>query len=485
MMNTMNKYKPIVAADKDDMLRALQELLKIKSITGRTEEIITALNTYLALGRKMGFTAHNYDGLGGTIEFGDGQETIGIIVHMDVVPEGTGWNYPPFAGHIQDGKIYGRGAIDDKGPAISALYALKAVKDAGIEPKNKVQLIIGLDEEGIWNTTPELLKKIKEPDFSFVPDSIFPIVCAEKGLIWLELKVCFQSSILSEEEAKQASSPCENSSDNDTFIHIKQIRGGGESLNIVPDHCEAVLEFSGGQDNDNGIEEKLSSFIQETGYDIQLEHCGTEIKVISFGKSAHAFNCQEGRNAINQLILFLNYITLDRKQKKFIRLYADKLGKDCFGEALGLTCQDDLTGKLTLSPGYIEMDTESVTLKMDIRFPASESVASIQTKIESAFKDFNAEITLYDSLESLHFPEDDPHVRKLLTVYQDHTGDKEARPLGMGGTTFAKAFQRAVAFGPSFPGMAKVEHQPDEYMEIAHLLKCTEIYAQAIEALIL
>lgn len=165
-------------------------------------------------------------------------------------------------------------------------------------------------------------------------------------------------------------------------------------------------------------------------------------------------------------------------------IYHTKIGMEHFGDSLGLALEDELTGKLTVSPGFILLDEKSVTLKVDLRFPASEQLASLKTKTKSSFQVFGGTLKMIDSLESLRFPEDDPNIRKLLRVYRDFTGDSKAEPLGMGGTTFAKAFKRAVGFGPTFPGMAKVEHQPDEYMEIAHLMKCTELYTLALKELI-
>ncbi|HHV65278.1 MAG TPA: M20 family metallopeptidase [Peptococcaceae bacterium] len=466
---------------QEEIIQALQECLKIKSISGQEEGIRQALDYYLNLGKKLGFKATNVDNLGGIIEFGEGQKTIGIIVHLDTVPEGQGWNYPPFAGQIQEGKIYGRGAIDDKGPAIAVLYALKAIKDAGIKPQCKVQIIIGIDEESVWNTTPQLLNKIREPDFSFVPDSKFPLVIAEKGLIWLEIKKNFPS-ISTNNTSSYHPNP-------KSHIVIKHLQGGSESINIVPDYCEAILEITNPLPQD--INAKLKEYLREEkainpekSPRIELHKNGQELKIVAHGKSAHAFNCQEGYNAISSLIRFLSQLDISSEQKKFLDTYNSKIGLDCHGKALGLELEDKLTGKLTQSPGYIQLDEKSVILRVDIRFPASVNLASVQAKVLSAYQCFEGHLAIIDSLESLNFPEDEPHIQTLLKVYKDYTGDLEAKPLGMGGTTFAKAFQRAVAFGPTFPGMPKVEHQPDEYIEIEHLLKCTEIYAQAILELV-
>ncbi len=233
------------------------------------------------------------------------------------------------------------------------------------------------------------------------------------------------------------------------------------------------------------VEEELQRFLQQEKFtNIEIEKNDSEIKLLSHGKSTHAFNCDEGRNAISQLILFLNQLDIAEEQKIFLETYSSKIGMEYYGESLGLALQDELTGKLTVNPGYILMNEESVNLKVDIRFPASEQLSVLKTKVDSAFQTFQGNLKIIDSLESLSFPEDDPNIRKLLQVYRDYTGDQEARPLGIGGTTFAKAFKNAVSFGPTFPGMAKNEHQPDEYMEIDHLIKCTEIYALAIKKLI-
>jgi len=479
----MLKYTELTAvinSTRQQIVKSVQDCVRIKSVSGDKQGTLAALNFFLDLGRKMGFKSKNIDDLGGIIEFGDGEKTIGIIVHLDTVPEGTGWRFPPFAGLIEDGKIYGRGAIDDKGPAIAALYALKILKDLGVKPRHKVQMIIGIDEEAVWDSTAKLLNKIKEPDFSFVPDSKFPIVIAEKGLLWLELTKKFQSQKGMAEQNKHK-------------ILIKKMFSRNESINIVPDHCEATLAVP--EDEVANLEQKLQKFLQKNNsFKIELNnektetdnsYRGAEVKLLSHGKSAHAFVCNEGLNAISQLMLFLNDLDLLPEQKSFVQTYATKLGMEHHGESLGIHMEDEMTGKLTLNPGYISMDEEQVVLKVDIRFPANQKLEEVKNKVESAFKVFESKVKFIDSLKPVNFPEEDPHIQKLLKVYRDFTGEQKAKPLGIGGTTYAKAFRNAVAFGPTFPGMAKVEHQPNEYMEIDHLIKCTELYALAIYELMI
>ena len=142
---------------KDEIIKSTCDLIKIPSVyeeskeEGKTfgKEPAKALEYMLDLGKKLGFKTKNIDGYCGYIEFGEGKELLGIIGHLDVVPEGEGWQHEPFLGIIEDGKIFGRGAIDDKGPVIASLYAMKAVMEQQ-EVNKRVRLILGLNEEREW-----------------------------------------------------------------------------------------------------------------------------------------------------------------------------------------------------------------------------------------------------------------------------------------------------------------------------------------------
>ncbi len=476
----MNTIKDILQSAKGEIIHSLQDCIGIPSVTGDKEKVQHVLAYYLGLAEQMGLKAINVENLGGVIEFGNADYTVGIIVHLDVVPEGTGWQYPPFAGSIHDNKIYGRGAIDDKGPAIAVLYALKAVKDSGFIPQHKIQIIAGIDEEDVWNTTPQLLKKIREPDFSFVPDAKFPLVRAEKGLVWVELNHKLPAANLSAQP--QANPGLSDASEDDAPLVAITSLSGGKSLNVVPDYCEATVSVLSGKPQT--VESALKDFVRTKGFDLALDKQKSQNKrdlaVIAKGKPAHAFACNEGINAISQMMLFLNTLNIVPQQKDFISFYAEKIGMEFYGESLGLQLEDEITGKLTVNPGFIDLKNGELTLKIDIRFPSSYALSDVKEKVRHAFTELIPDVKIIDALDSLNFPENDRHIEKLLNVYRTFSGDKDAKTLGMGGTTFAKAFKNAVAFGPTFPGMPKVEHQPDEYMDIDHLMQCAEIYAHAI-----
>ena len=188
MINLQEK----VLTYKDEIVKGIQGAVQIKSVQEPAKEgkpfgdgPAAALQYFLDLGAKLGFKVENFDNYAGTIDFGEGEEVVGILGHVDVVPEGDGWIYPPYSGTIADGKIFGRGTLDDKGPSMICLYAMKAIMDSGVKLNRKVRMIIGANEETgslcmehYFNTL-----KMPQPTMAFTPDSSFPVTFAEKGII--------------------------------------------------------------------------------------------------------------------------------------------------------------------------------------------------------------------------------------------------------------------------------------------------------------
>ncbi len=79
---------------------------------------------------------------------GKHNKSIILLSHLDVVPaDQKEWQVPPFAGTVKDGKIWGRGAIDDKGPGVIELMAMLAIKRAGILLNRDVLFVATGDEE--------------------------------------------------------------------------------------------------------------------------------------------------------------------------------------------------------------------------------------------------------------------------------------------------------------------------------------------------
>ena len=460
----MNFIK-LVENYKEDIIKSTQDIIAIKSVEEERkpnmpfgEGPYKALEFALNLAQEMGFETKNLDGYAGHADLGEGDETVGILVHLDVVPEGKGWTYPPYGGEIHDGKIYGRGTADDKGPAIACMYAMKALKESGVKLNKKIRIIFGTNEETGWGCMKHYFANEKAPDMAFTPDADFPVIHGEKGIIIFDLL------------KKLSSNSCNG-------IVLKSIKGGN-APNMVPDHCEIVLEV----EDISLIEEKLNKFVEDTNYPLSMENDGVNIKIIAKGISAHGSTPEKGENAISYLMAFLGeLLTGSCDICEFINMYNEKIGFKHYGEGIGCGFKDDVSGKLNFNPGVIKGSEEEIKLTINVRYPIKSSAKEVYDGIREDLKDTGIELIEGDSdTKPLYVPKDNLLVEKLMKVYREQTGDVDSEPITIGGGTYARAMENAVAFGPAFPGQMDVAHQKDEFISIEHLMKITKIYAGAL-----
>ncbi|MDR0357571.1 MAG: dipeptidase PepV [Clostridiales Family XIII bacterium] len=474
------KYNEIIDSRRDDIVAMLRELIAFKSVKGEPSEgkpfgegVHLAYMYMLEKGRSDGFEISDVDGFGGHIEWSGmeldeggevislADETLGIPVHLDVVPEGSDeWSHAPFGAEIEDGKIYGRGAADNK-DAVAAVYsAIKALKDSGYVPKKNVRVILGLDEETGWIGMKKYLEATDAPDLGFVPDADFPAINGEKGIIDFEL-------------AKKLSKS------NEKGISLRSV-SGGNAPNMVPDRARAVVM----DESDSGYEavkEKIAAFREATGYKVYGKGVGKAFEISALGKSAHGAYPEAGLNAISILLEFLDGIGIANESvRDFLSFYRDRIGFDTDGARMGIGFSDEPSGKLTFNVGMIGMDSEAVILTVNARYPVTMLEERVYEAMSPLIHEYDLGIVKCDSKPPIYFPEDDPFIETLMDVYRENTGDTRSRPLVIGGGTYARAVPNAVAFGPQFPGESGRIHQADEYAVEDNLLKITHIYADAI-----
>lgn len=464
----MNDLLTRVEELAEQMIKATQQLVSIKSVKADPlpnmpygQGINDSLEYVLNLARDLNFKTVNYDGWAGHAEIGQGEKVVGILVHLDVVPEGSNWRYPPYGGEIHENKIYGRGTIDDKGPAVAALYAMKAIQDCGISLKSKVRLIFGTDEEIGGPGLDYYLEHVGYPDVGFSPDAGFPVIHGEKGIIIFNLVEEFTDSSPANED-----------------LQIKSITGGN-APNMVPDHCQAVLS---GQ-NLGEVIRALEAYVNQHQVNLEFAMSEDELVIKSFGLSAHGSTPEKGQNAISQLLVFLGTLNVyDNQLWNFIRFYAEKIGMESDGQSIGCGLEDDVSGKLIFNVGLIDLTETRVKMTINIRYPVTSSAAEVYQGMERVLINTGVKIEPGNHLEPLYLPADDPLVVKLMDVYRQITGDL-IQPIVIGGGTYARSIKNAVAFGPVFPGQPELAHQKDEYIAIDDLLLNAKIYAQAILAL--
>ncbi|MBE0449952.1 MAG: dipeptidase PepV [Clostridia bacterium] len=455
-------FKTFIQQNETQMIQALQELLRFKSVKSEPENdapfgkgIKATLEHALNLGEQMGFKTKNVDQFAGYIEYGTGKEMLGILCHLDVVPEGDHWTHDPFGGEISDGKIYGRGTLDNKGPAIASLYAMKALKDSGFEPKKRIRLILGTDEESGSNCMKYYLKHEEKPSVAFSPDADFPVIHGEMGIIIFKLKKDFVDKVP------------------DGGIKVLSIKGGN-APNMVPDYAQAKLV------SPYDLEEIVDKFNASREATLEYEKHEDHILIKSHGVSAHGSTPEKGKNAIAQLIEFLNLIEIEVGDlSSFIRFIANNIGKETDGKSLGIAVEDAYNA-LVLNLGMIDLNEDSGEMTINVRYPITKKELKIKAGVDSAVRGTGIEISDWFGAPPLFFKPNHPLVETLMKVYKTHTGDEKAKPITIGGGTYARAIPNAVAFGALFPGREDTMHQKDEYMQLDDFVKMTEIFASAI-----
>lgn len=453
-----------IKANVEELIEATKDIISIKSVKEEPlpgmpfgEGPAKALEYVLNLADSFGMRTKNLDNYAGWAEWGEGDELIGVLVHLDVVPEGSGWTYPPYGGEIHDGKIYGRGTTDDKGPAMAALFALKSLKDAKVKFNRRVRIIFGTDEESGSECMKYYIAHDEIPTMGFSPDANYPIINSEKGILTFTLKTDFDTS-------------------KDEGIHIVSFKGG-ERPNMVPDYAECTI--SG---DSSIVRDKVENLNKKKEYGLEYDFKEGQSIVKSYGVSAHGSTPAKGKNAIMQLMELFEELEVTSSQRGFIKFLNENIGTDTTGRKLGIDFSDDISGHLTLNVGVAKIDQNTGNITVNIRYPIKSDGEVILEKIKNCAQDT---IRIEDITDSKphYVPEDNPMIQKLKKAYEKVTG-QEAYCFSIGGGTYARMFKNCVAFGPTFPGGPELAHEKDEYMKLEDLIKNLEIYSYVLEELV-
>ncbi|MBO9608787.1 MAG: Sapep family Mn(2+)-dependent dipeptidase [Paenibacillaceae bacterium] len=463
---------------ESDIERGIRELIGIRSVLEEPQPgmpygrgVDRALRYMLELGERLGFAAKYVDGYAGHLEYGSGDELAAVLVHVDTVPEGAGWTVDPFGGELRDGTIFGRGASDNKGPAIVALYALRAIADMGIAPRRTFRVIVGTNEENGMTDMDHYLAAEKLPDYAFVPDAGYPIIHAEKAYYVLRISTASKRG-----EAPRAQTPPL------TVVSV----AGGKAANVVPERCEAELRAPA----DSGPwAEKLRDYAAADPR-IAIERLDEQtIRVRAEGRSGHGSNPHSGINAIAHMAAFLRLLADERVLDEggisaFTRFLHERIGFEAFGESLGIACSDGDYGRLTVNLAAIRADGERQEATLNVRVPPTLDDSAIIARLRGELQAHGMELEIVDYLEPLFVPGEHPLIRKLSRAYETVTGEP-AKLLAIGGGTYARKLRnRGVAFGAGFPGLDTNVHRPDEFVRLEDMMRHGEICTQAIYELL-
>ncbi len=394
---------------------------------------------------KEGLAVRGFDGyaLDATLP-GESEEAIAILGHLDVVPAGDGWPMPPFAAVREGDKIYGRGTSDDKGPVLCALYALRAIKAAGIPLKKSLRLILGCDEESGWEDMEYYAKHADMPEVGFSPDASFPLINTEKAMLHMILNAPVSAE----------------------GLQVKQMHTG-ERLNVIPGESKALL--AGGTD----LAEKVAAYAAKTGLPYRAEVTAEGVWVTAEGIPGHSAYPEGRRNAIGMMLLLLKELGV---QGAFATL-ADAVGMAHDGAKLGCAYQDDVSGALTCNMGILHLKDGQITCTLDMRVPITADLDQLERNALAALPDFTA--AHIEQKAPHHVPAESELVTALLGAYTEETG-APAEPQYTGGGTYAKVLKQGVAFGAAFPDDEDLAHQAGEYVFLSKMMLSTKIYANAL-----
>ncbi len=454
--------------NRQEMFKTLARLVEIESVLGKKDlqsnkpfgegpaKVLEAAEEIL---HDFGFISQNHENYMVTFDYGGEQADkpeLGIIAHLDVVPKGSGWTYEPFKLTVneEEGKLYGRGTIDDKGPAVAVIYAVKAIKDLGVKLNKKVRVMLGASEETGMEDLKYYSNKVGLPDKMLTPDSSFPVVNVEKGVSHIIMVGNYNNKI-------------------DGAV-IESV-SGGTVINAVPDRAYAVVK---------GIEKSvIDKTISEMPMNVKFatEETGGKIKITSFGKSAHGSLPELGENAITALLRLLTAIPFDKGGAYDLVCELAKLFPygEYHGEALDLFCEDDVSGKITEVYSLIDIGGGKYKGGMDIRFPVCTSLKEIYSKLDEHLEKLGQTYVDDDAMEPHYVEENSDFIQTLLKSYTELTGLKGVC-LAEGGATYLHTSKMGVGFGAEFPGENNNMHGADEHINISTFMNIAKIYADVI-----
>ena len=464
-MNTRKTLEHYIDENFQDTLKDIQKIIKIKTVKEESTDgapfglgIKKGLEETLKIAQDLGFKTVNLDNYIGYAEFGEGEEYIGILGHIDVVPEGehSKWSVPPFSGEIVERNIISRGALDNKGPIISALHSMKALKESIPTFNHRVRIIFGTNEESGDEDIKYYLSKEKAPKYAFTPDGQFPVVFSEKGIYTFS----FKDSFLKEDTS------------------ILDIVGGTRS-NVVPEEAKVYLK----KDLFQKVLKELESF-KNSSCKFEVLEKENYLEIICKGIPAHASSPHRGINPITWLFRFLNEVISEKDSlKRFVNFMDKVVGVETDGRGLDIKTENEETGDLTLSCGIVKVMTQekksSIYVKFNIRYPVTTNEKQLDATLDKVGKDNEVEFIKENHNAPLYFSKEHPLVKKLQKVFKDIT-DRDDKPVALGGGTYAKLMPNTVAFGPNFKEFRGNPHGFDEKMDIDMLKQGMLMYALGV-----
>ncbi len=460
LRNYMNQHEAEMLQDLKTLVRIPSERMEAKPGMPYGEPAAKVLEVAMDMISNYGFKVKNYDNYVIAADFNDNEKKLDILAHLDVVPAGEGWEITePFEPKIVDGKIYGRGTCDDKGPAIAALYAMRALKELGVELPFSARLILGSDEECGSSDLEYYYGIEKEAEYTFSPDAEFPVINVEKG----GMRGVFSKEF-------------DVVSDGVRIVSVN----AGTKVNVVPGKAKAVVA---GMSKD-ALVELANEVTEETKVTFEFAEADDVIEITAVGNGAHAAHPRGGNNALTALVVLLSRVPVESTEVHESFVFMNKVFPhgDFYGNGIGIAMEDEISGKLTLSFTMFSFDGTKMQGMFDCRAPLCANDENARFVARDRLAEGGFVLADAPMFPPHYVPEDSPLVKTLLDCYHDITGLPK-KTIAIGGGTYVHHLKGGVAFGCGREWEDTHMHGADEFMDIAHMKECAVIFAEAIARL--
>ena len=466
----MEKIRANIDKMQDEMISTIREIVAVPSVGGAAEPGApfgkgprAALDKFVEIGNRMGMSTGVFEDQAGWADMGcKDAEMVAVLAHVDVVPAGEGWSCDPWKGMIKEGYLYGRGVADDKGQAICTLYALRAIREAGITLKRRVRVLVGTNEELGSKAIHHYVESGQElPVSGFTPDAEYPLINGEKGAVTPRCTAPFAAD--------------------GGDVQVLSIDAGVAS-NAVPSRAVAVLKVA--PKAKARLDRVIEDFAAPRGAKLTCEaEGGDSYRLTMEGIAFHGSRPQFGSNAAAHLVKVLRLLGIGGEQGAFLEKIDCLVGTQTRGENLGICLYDDVSGFSSLCWGILKTEGDKIIFTLNYRYPVTFTLEPIRSKFLKRLTDEGFEVGDTRGVEPLYVPEDAPIVQKLMKAYFDETGRSGEKPMSIGGGTYAKAMPNILAFGTTLPGEDTHIHEIDERWKIENIVLSTKIIAAAILSL--
>ena len=467
------KVEAWLAAHKEEFISEIQGFARIPSVSRADlaadgapfgPDCRRVLDYALERGRHYGFDTEDLDGFAASIFLGDTDNALGVVAHLDVVPAGDGWVYPPFAATYlpEHDMLVGRGVSDNKAAAVIGLFAMRMLRDFGWPLRHGLRLLCGMSEE----TGMQDMKALRERGFAFprlslVPDSAFPVNFAQKGSLDGEISCPCTGNLLSLDS--------------------------GTVRNVIPDLAECTLSAA-----PEAVQSAMAAVDEQDAAQLVIRPCEGGTYIAASGRSGHAAAPARADSALARLVRVLSQSNLLTGSCRSAVSGLAALTADSFGQSEGVACSDEVSGDLTLVYGVAHLKDGQLTASVDSRYPISCNGEQLVENLRRDWERRGYQIVRMRASEPFYMPREDARVQLLQSIYSSVTGREDA-PYAMGGGTYSRVVPNALTFGPGLPG-AQFDlsflpaghggaHGRDEIAVMSSVYTCCKIYTLALAAL--